>query len=193
MLMLIFRYAANAIVLPSLDMYSNLLSTDAPTMIDHLLSTNTTASPTTGQEPTKPVAEIESTAGESPRTEMTGHQVSSPFWAHWRGRYGSSEEDQARIWSSIDPSDPGSSSKLSGRAISQPLSSEDRKQEVSLVFRTWEGEKRTVSAFLGDSLLEVARRKDLPSMEGTCEGNLGASVSPHPCHLDYHSHRRSLY
>jgi hypothetical protein len=52
------------------------------------------------------------------------------------------------------------------------------KKKVSLMFKTFEGENRVVSAFIGDSLLNVARREDLPSMEGTCGGNLGESL-PH--------------
>lgn len=157
-------------------MYSNLLAKDASAMIDHLLST--TSSTTTS------ASKSEEMVTETSVSKMTECRISSPFWAHWRGRYGSTEEEQARTWSMINPDTSKSSSR---QEIIEPLSSADEKKEVSLVFRTWEGEKRTVSAFLGDSLLDVARREDLPSMEGTCEGNLGESCScPNHVHLLSH-------
>lgn len=136
-------------------------------MVDHLLSTTTTTT-----APSKIRAEERN--AETPAPGVTGYLVPSPFWAHWRGRYGSTEDEQARIWSMIDPE--ASKSSIRQDTIGS-MSSADEKKEVSLVFRTWEGEKRTVSAFTGDSLLDVARREDLPSMEGTCEGNLGMSAS----------------
>jgi ferredoxin len=42
-----------------------------------------------------------------------------------------------------------------------------------LVFKTWEGELKNVAAKEGETLLQVARREDLPSMEGVCGGHLG--------------------
>lgn len=169
---MISRYAANAIVLPSLDMYSNLLPNDASAMIDHLISIipSTTASNDASNDKSE----------DHTKVGMAGYRISSPFWAHWRGRYGSTEDEQARIWSMIDPSNP---SPAGDRTIEPSRSMNENeadkaktKKEVSLVFRTFEGEKRTVKAFIGDSLLDVARREDLPSMEGTCEGNLGKSL-----------------
>lgn len=46
-------------------------------------------------------------------------------------------------------------------------------ETVALRFRTFEGEEKNVKAKVGDSLLDVAWDNNLPSMEGTCGGNLG--------------------
>jgi hypothetical protein len=132
------RYAANAIVLPQMDMYSNLLPTDASAMLDHL-------------------------------TTSYSNPDKSQFNKHWRGRYGSTEEEQTKIWTSLNP-DPGADSEI-----------ESKKQAtVSLRFRTFEGEIKVVDAKIGDTLLQVARQWDLPSMEGSCGGNLGTSLLSFP-------------
>jgi hypothetical protein len=132
------RYAANAIILPSLDMYSNLLPTDASAMLDHL-------------------------------TASYSNTNRSQFNKHWRGRYGSTEEEQAKIWASINP-DPGADLEI-----------ESKKQAtVPLRFKTFEGEIKVVDAKIGDTLLQVARQWDLPSMEGSCGGNLGTSPLSFP-------------
>jgi hypothetical protein len=132
------RYAANAIVLPSLDMYSNLLPTDASGMLDHLTTSHSD-------------------------TNM------SQFNKHWRGRYGSTEEEQAKIWASINP-DPILPT------VANPEVEPKKVATVSLRFRTFEGEIKVVDARIGDTLLQVARQWDLPSMEGSCGGNLGMSL-----------------
>ena len=131
---LIGRYAANALTLPSLDMFSNLSSDHAPELISHVL-------------------------GEKPS-----------LWANWRGRYGLSEEDQAKVWESVDPTQLQAPVSESGTA---PASEADAQPEVVLRFKTWEGEVREVKAKIGQSLLEVGKAHDLPSLEGTCGGNLG--------------------
>jgi len=134
------RYAANAIVLPQMDMYSNLLSTDATAMLDHLTTSHS-------------------------KTDK------SQFNNHWRGRYGHTEEGQAKIWASINP-DP----ETVGGGLG---TSSDVTATVPLRFKTFEGEIRVVDAKIGDTLLQVARQWDLPSMEGSCGGNLGMSIPPH--------------
>lgn len=106
---------------------------------------------------------------QSPATGTLGR---STFWAHWRGRHGASEEEQARFWATVDPSRPSSISPADTPVSAEPTTAKD---PVNLVFRTWEGEKRIVPAYHGETLLQVARREDLPSMEGTCGGNLGTS------------------
>jgi hypothetical protein len=116
-------------------MYSNLLSSDTSAFLDHLLTTQT--------------AEVD--------------DPKSPFWAHWRGRYGASTEEQERFWASVDPAPPGPSAQ----EVTPPA------RRVTLRFKTWEGEEKSVDASVGETLLQVARRADLPSMEGSCGGNLG--------------------
>ncbi|WVO15863.1 hypothetical protein L204_103525 [Cryptococcus depauperatus] len=70
------KYAANAILLPYLDMLSNLTATDAPQLISHLLSISSTTS-----------------------------LESSRMWNHWRGRYGLTADQQSHFWALISQSD----------------------------------------------------------------------------------------
>jgi hypothetical protein len=133
------RYAANAITLPQMDMYSNLLPTDASAMLDHLT-------------PSKP-----------PTTES-----GKTFNKHWRGRYGLTESEQEEIWAIKKP-------HAASEAKAKVEVKEERKV-VELKFKTYEGELRTVNANIGDTLLQVARANELPSMEGSCGGNLGMSL-----------------
>jgi hypothetical protein len=102
---------------------------------------------------------------------LTNPTNPSQFNDHWRGRYGCSDIDQENIWASTNPSpstiDP---------SVSKSKGDEEKvKVTVELRFKTYEGELRTVKANVGDTLLRVARANDLPSMEGSCGGNLGMS------------------
>jgi len=142
------RYAANAIILPQMDMYSNLLPTDASAMLDHLTP------------PTLPSIDSGKT-----------------FNKHWRGRYGLTESEQEEIWTIKNPHtihEATAKGEAIGKAEQEPR---EEKKVVELKFKTYEGELRTVKASVGDTLLQVARANDLPSMEGSCGGNLGMSPS----------------
>jgi hypothetical protein len=145
------RYAANAILLPNLDMYSNLLPHDAPAFLDHITSL--------------------SFIDLKPKNKSQNPPANSQFWQHWRGRYGFSTQEQERFWASVDPTPPSLSDApaTAGPAGLGPT--------FPLRFRTFEGEERIVKAAIGETLLQVARRGDLPSMEGSCGGNLGTSSS----------------
>jgi hypothetical protein len=138
------RYAANAIVLPQMGMYSNLLPTDASAMLDHLTPLK------------QPIAESGKT-----------------FNKHWRGRYGCTESEQEELWAIKNQS--------LLRTDTTPVKEETREEKkVELKFKTYEGELRVVKASIGDTLLQVARANDLPSMEGSCGGNLGMSLYRSP-------------
>ena len=125
------RFASNAILLPSLDMMSNLLESHAPALLSHVLA---------------------------------GRPMHSEMWAHWRGRYGLTEEQQADIWSQVDPE-----AKLGDRVAIES----GTKETVQLRFQTFQGEIRDVEARMGDDLLRVGKANNLPSIEGVCGGNLG--------------------
>jgi hypothetical protein len=145
------RYAANAITLPPMDMYSNLLPTDAAAMLDHLTPTIL------------------------PSTES-----GKAFNKHWRGRYGLTESEQEELWATKNP-DTIPEAIAKGEAITKAKGkaeqeAREEKKVVELKFKTYEGELRTVNANVGDTLLQVARANDLPSMEGSCGGNLGMSL-----------------
>ena len=95
-----------------------------------------------------------------------------PFDNHWRGRYGCTESEQEAIWTTKN----GSFSNSDITPAKEEAT--EAKKVVELKFKTYEGELRVVGANIGDTLLQVARANDLPSMEGSCGGNLGTSPSP---------------
>ena len=59
----------------------------------------------------------------------------------------------------------------------QRIDQTQKKEMVSLRFRTFEGDLLDIEAQIGQTLLEVARANDLPSLEGVCGGNLGKCFS----------------
>jgi hypothetical protein len=129
-----------------MDMYSNLLPTDASAMLDHL------------------------TLSKPPTTES-----GKTFNKHWRGRYGCTESEQEEIWAIKNPHiilEAIAKGEAKGKAEREAKVGE----KVELKFKTYEGELRTVNANIGDTLLQVARANELPSMEGSCGGNLGMSL-----------------
>lgn len=93
----------------------------------------------------------------------------SPMWAHWRGRLGLTEEQQARVWAHIQANfaPPVDKAKKGAATLAGTTAT------VPLTFRTFDGTVRNVEAKIGDSLLVVAHENDLPAMEGTCGGNAG--------------------
>jgi hypothetical protein len=128
-------------------MYSNLLPTDASTMLDHLTSTTSTT------------------------------ESGKAFNEHWRGRYGCTESEQEEIWAIKNPH-LTSEMKATVSVKGAEEVKEEKKEKVELKFKTYEGELRVVKASIGDTLLQVARANDLPSMEGSCGGNLGMFLPP---------------
>ncbi|WVR08814.1 hypothetical protein IAU60_005872 [Kwoniella sp. DSM 27419] len=122
------RYAANALLLPTLDMMSNLTAEHAPALISHL-------------------------------------QTPGSMWSHWRGRIGLTEGQQEDLWAKVGKEPP---------AHEAPPA-----ETVTLRFKTYEGEERVVQGAIGESLLSVGKRHDLPSLEGVCGGNLECAT----CHL----------
>ena len=101
------------------------------------------------------------------------------FSIHWRGRYGLTESEQEEIWAIQNPDSTPKSQTNSNTTPTPRNASAKAKKKVELKFRAYEGELRTVEASIGDTLLQVARANDLPSMEGSCGGNLG--MSPPSC------------
>ncbi|RXK39373.1 hypothetical protein M231_03325 [Tremella mesenterica] len=75
------KYAANAIIIPSLDMYSNLSHTHSNSLLSHILN------------PSSPDI------------------IKSEIRDHWRGRYGLTEEQQIELWTASSSSSSVVSSK----------------------------------------------------------------------------------
>lgn len=100
---------------------------------------------------------------------LAGRPQHSQMWNHWRGRYGLSEAQQEEIWRSVDPA--------AQYHQSSPLTreTEEKAEKVKIRFRTWEEEVRDVEGVVGQSLLELGKANELPSLEGVCGGNLGES------------------
>lgn len=144
-------------------MFSNLAAGDAGKLLDHLAAT--------------------STATEAESQTVGGNDASrrSPIWTHWRGRYGLTEEQQATLWDAVDPARSSPQAEPEGSAgglVESHYSSHAPPpvaETVMLRFKTWEGDVREVPTKIGQTLLEVGKAHDLPSLEGTCGGNLGTS------------------
>jgi hypothetical protein len=96
----------------------------------------------------------------------------SPMWRHWRGRLGMDAGAQSRIWANILRHLPPST-VFEGATVGVVADERDAVR-VPLTFRTYDGATRAVQARIGDTLLQVGKEFDLPSLEGTCGGNLGA-------------------
>lgn len=156
------RYAANAILLPSLDMLSNLDASHAPALLTHLLSGRPASSPMWAHWRgryglTEAEQEGVWNGTDAAHTEHAEHAEPEEL-AGGQGVGQGKVEDQKR--------DEGQE---------QDKDEDKEKQRYTLKFRTYEGEVRRVEAVRGETLLSVAKRHRLPAMEGTCGGNLGTS------------------
>ncbi len=134
------RYAANVLLLPSLDLLGNLSHHDSPNLIDHVLE---------------------------------NRPLSSSIWSNWRGRYGLTEQQQADVWRQVNPETTGTTSTAATADASSMTSTASVGKTVLLKFKTFEGEIKEVEASLGENLLTVGRRNNLPALEGVCGGHLG--------------------
>lgn len=153
-----YRYAANAILLPTMDMLSNLSAEHAPCIIDHLFAL----------APSIPSASVIPIAERGTKIDKSTHVKGEGMWKHWRGRYGLTLEQQALLWDSVDPScHPHIAS------TSHETAAKNVQETVTLRFKTYEGEEKVVHTRVGKNLLEVGKENDLPSLEGVCDGNLG--------------------
>ncbi|OXG18590.1 hypothetical protein C366_02695 [Cryptococcus neoformans Tu401-1] len=157
------KYAANAILLPTMDMLSNLSTEHAPCIIDHLFAL----------APSIPSASVMPVAERGTKPDDSTH-AKGGMWTHWRGRYGLTGEQQALLWDSVDPS-----RQLHIASTSHETAEKKEREIVTLRFKTYEGEEKVVQAQVGENLLEVGKKNDLPSLEGVCDGNLECAT----CHL----------
>lgn len=96
----------------------------------------------------------------------------SNVWSHWRGRYGLTEGAQAEVWAKVDPASESEDAEVKQSRI-QEVPTADTPTVVQLRFKTFEGEIKEVEAKVGENLLQVGKRHNLPSIEGVCGGNLG--------------------
>lgn len=149
----LYRYAANAILLPSLDMLSNLLPSDAPALLSHILAGRPADS-----------AMWKHWRGRYGLTEVEQEGVwNGTDAAHAEERVAEAQGKAGQEMDTANERMVGGGSKVEG-------------VKYRLRFKTHAGEVREVQAQEGETLLQVAKREGLPAMEGTCGGNLGMSI-----------------
>lgn len=196
------KWAANALLYPSLDMFSNLAASDAPALVRFLRSR--------GQEETHMWAHWRGRIGYNDLVQMQlGARVdrilasvpsAGPGEAKGEGEGESGSLDSA----AGSPQSAGSAATTRTKAdasrtapdpLSDPLALDTPdlagldaaaarqkwagKPTVPLTFTTHDGRPISVDAPLGATLLEVGKLFDLPGLEGTCGGNCECAT----CHL----------
>lgn len=120
-------------------------------------------------------------------------------WTRWRGRLGLESLDARQHYdhwgpplissanlipkarptlssSSSTPTSSPASPSASTSTQTQPSSSPT--DEVPLKFRSFEGKEYNLSGKIGESLKDIAKKHDLPSIEATCGGQLECAT----CH-----------
>ncbi|BGP16906.1 hypothetical protein JCM10213v2_004914 [Rhodosporidiobolus nylandii] len=133
------KWAGNALVYregAGCDWYGLLRATDAPALLDAILSPS-----------------------------------SAPLYSRWRGRLGMSSEEVKDAYSAAQ-----------GGGVKRGKKEERRNElgdPVEVVFATFEGEERRVKGYEGETLMETARRHDLPSILATCGGHCECAT----CHV----------
>ncbi|WFD05130.1 lipoyl synthase [Malassezia vespertilionis] len=152
------KFAANALIYPHGDWYGNLRVTDVPLLLRAAL------------------------APASPRHDLHDLRERLVVWPRWRGRLGLSSLEQREHMSIWGPS-LVYSAQLKPRArlgTPEPTPKEVPVSDtaIPLRFRSFEGEWFDATGVLGESLMQVAKRHDLPGIEATCEGELECAT----CH-----------
>ncbi|BGP25330.1 ferredoxin [Rhodotorula toruloides] len=95
---------------------------------------------------------------------------SLPWFSRWRGRLALISEETKAVYAS-QPS-----------AVVEDKSDQPRQElgdRVEIVFITYEGEEKQVLGYEGESLMETARRNDMPSILATCGGHCECAT----CHV----------
>ncbi|GAA5924077.1 hypothetical protein JCM3775_005589 [Rhodotorula graminis] len=98
--------------------------------------------------------------------------ASEPWYARWRGRLGLSPFAVRAAYAARPEG-----AAVAGRKTDEPRS--ELGDRVELVFRTFEGEEISVAGYEGESVMETARRHDLPSILATCGGHCECAT----CHV----------
>ncbi|KAK4054684.1 hypothetical protein OIO90_003496 [Microbotryomycetes sp. JL221] len=102
----------------------------------------------------------------SDATELVDHALSAegkPWWQKWRGRLGMTSEQIKHAYVL----------GVSGESTAQQRKQPARKplgEAVRLTFETFEGDVLEVIGYERESVMETAKRHDLPSIEATCGG-----------------------
>ena len=160
------KWAANALVYPHGDWYGNLRVTDAPLLLRAAL------------------------APSSSRYDLHDLRERLVLWPRWRGRLGMSAEQQREhfgIWgpptippAQITPRRRGAAAASPSPAASAATAAANATHDstVQLRFRAYDGTWHIVPGYIGETVMQVARRHELPGIEATCGGDLECAT----CH-----------
>lgn len=87
-------------------------------------------------------------------------------WNKWRGRMGLSKDDQVKLYQ---------------QAKSKPLGAgtSENPGEISITYILPDDTTETIRVPMGKRLMDVGKENDIPSIEGTCGGNLECAT----CHV----------
>ncbi|BGP40817.1 hypothetical protein JCM10450v2_004820 [Rhodotorula kratochvilovae] len=102
----------------------------------------------------------------------TSSSPSTPWYTRWRGRVGLSPADVREAFVAR----PKAATDAQDKADEPRAALGDR---VELAFRTFEGEEIRVTGYEGESVMETAKRHDLPSILATCGGHCECAT----CHV----------
>ncbi|CDZ98030.1 Ferredoxin [Phaffia rhodozyma] len=148
------KYAANALIFPAHQLLGNLRPSHAPLLLSSLLS--------------------------SPADPTASSPLMLPFW---RGTSGMSKAEMDDRYEKALSSGGGigapwieSASKGAEADFVKDIKQE--KEEVPIIFKTWEGEDVEVIGTVGETLMDLGKRYDLGSIEGVCGGVLECAT----CH-----------
>ncbi|ORY89767.1 Sucrase/ferredoxin-like-domain-containing protein [Leucosporidium creatinivorum] len=108
--------------------------------------------------------------------ELLDHAIatdSKPWWSRWRGRLGMSSEEvkDAYLEGTIGGSATRKRKEKARNALGDP---------VQLIFKSWDNvEEYKVMGYEGETVMETAKRHDLPSILATCGGHCECAT----CHV----------
>ncbi|WFD18060.1 lipoyl synthase [Malassezia caprae] len=145
------QWAANALVYPHGDWYGNLRTSDAPLLLRAAL------------------------APASSRHDIYDRRERLVVWPRWRGRLGMNALQQQAHRDAWGPP-VVFPAHLAPREREEPAP--EKSDTVMLRFRSHEGQWFDVEGQIGETLMSVAKRHNLPGIEATCGGELECAT----CH-----------
>lgn len=148
------KWAANALVYPHGDWYGNLRVTDAPLLLRAAL------------------------APASSRYDLDDLRERLVLWPRWRGRLGMKSLEMHEHMGLWGPPVVYTAQITPRARGGDTVRRQNIADIVPLRFRTVDGAWHEVEGRLGETLMQVCKRHDLPGIEATCGGNLECAT----CH-----------
>ncbi len=184
------RYAATAILLPSMHMLGNLRPSHAPAVLDHLdmlaAGGRTSGDIDTISLEAEDISTTLNISGEGKEDKAAAGQS---MWSHFRGCFGKTEEEQQALWAEAAAENAGSQAQpvsageapfagVQAEATDAPYIKPGRSVQLKFVRHAGTPEEETteVTGRIGETLMDVAKRESLEPIEGVCGGHLGEST-----------------